>query len=1094
MELVLANDAQINRTRLSVMSSKQQVAFLPAPGAWTKSATALVFLMALLVPGPVRALESVSLQLKWLHQFQFAGYYVALEKGFYRDAGLDVDIREGGPGIDAMVDVATGKADFGVCMTGVLLPHPGQAKVVVLGVIFQHSAANILVPSRSRINAVSELAGRRLMDASGSDDLAAMLKQQGVDYATLPRVEHTGNPLDLVAGKADAMVSYVTNEPFAFEQYGIPYRSFSPRTFGFDFYGDNLCTTEERSQRSPAMVQAFLSASLKGWAYALANKSEAVDIIMRGYHVIKSRDALMFEAVQTEALIQPAFIKLGSQTPERWNAIARIYQNLGMLPAGALPDPPIYETSEVKFYRWLKPIAIAAGLLLAGIGAFVLYRKVSRTIVGKPSLNVVMSALFVCLSIPILIFILVYNHQKNSEAIISMLQEQIAKSRSATMDSIDNLMRGVGGVLGLLADAAGAQPAFFRTEASRDALYRVLTSSTQIDAAYVSFEDGYHRVVTRIDDDRKRSDPQIPATANWHSSYIDAFSAGADRQRHRTFFDTWPHVVGRYTGPSTLDIRKLPGYAAARDSQTLYVTEPSINPDTGYPIISARYPIFRSNDEFIGCASVNITFDVLSRYLATQRPSRNSITMIADPNDGRIIASSENEKVVNLAGDSLQLATLANVDNADIREAYRRHIQTYSDDFVFNSPRDGRELSASFARFPESFGRPWQSVIVTPTDDFVGQLRATNQKIIGIIVALTAIELVLIFGLARRLTRPIERVTQELEAIEELSFKRQHDPASKIKEIARLQTSATLLRSSLQSFSSFAPVEVVKGLIKSGIPLSLGVEKRCLTVFFSDIENFSTHAEHSDPDRLLEQMSTYFDIVSRAVTEEGGTVDKFIGDGVMAFWGAPIAAPAPELHACRGALRSVRRLEAINATWRANGRPAFRMRIGLNTGDVLVGNVGSTERFSYTAMGDGVNVASRLEGMNKQFGTAICLSDSVVHAVGNEILVRPLRRIVVKGREQRFMIYELLGIVGSDDPELRAGANSIELSDMTRTGSTLFEAGRYQEAATAYQRILARYPDDPVATAMLNTPELTKHRGQNRLRPVKSARPEKVKS
>ncbi|VIO75028.1 adenylate/guanylate cyclase domain-containing protein [Bradyrhizobium ivorense] len=701
-----------------------------------------------------------------------------------------------------------------------------------------------------------------------------------------------------------------------------------------------------------------------------------------------------------------------------------------------------------------------------------------RAIVSKLRLSVVISPLFVCLSIPILIFILAYNHQKNSETIISMLQEQIGKSRSATIASIENLMRGVGGILGLLAEAAAAQPAFFRTEESRDALYRVLTSSTQIDAAYVSFEDGYHRVVTRIDDDRKRSDPQIPVTANWHSSYIDAFSAGTDRRRHRTFFDTWPRVVGGYDVPSTLDVRKLPGYAAARESRTFYVTEPSINPDTGYPIISARYPIFRSNDEFIGCASVNITFDVLSRYLSMQRPSRNSVSIIADPNDGKMVASSEREKVVAPAGGTLQIATLADVDNADVREAYRLHVQTNSDDFVFNSPRDGRELSASFARFPESFGSPWQSVIVTPTDDFVGQLRETNQKIILTIVVLTAIELVLIFGLVRRLTRPIEKVTQELEAIEELSFEKPRDPSSKIREIAKLQTATALLRNSLQSFSSFAPVEVVKGLVKSGIPLSLGVEKRCLTVLFSDIEDFSTHAEHSDPDRLLEQMSAYFDIVSRAIAEEGGTVDKFIGDGVMAFWGAPIALPAPALHACRGALRSVRRLESVNATWRATGRPAFRMRIGLNTADVLVGNVGSTERFSYTAMGDGVNVASRLEGMNKQFGTAICLSDSVVNTVGSEILVRPLRRVVVKGREQRFMVYELLGIAGSDDPELRPNPDAVELSEMTRAASSMFEAGNYQAAASAYRRIFDRYPRDPVARAMLHTSELAPHRGQ----------------
>ena len=120
------------------------------------------------------------------------------------------------------------------------------------------------------------------------------------------------------------------------------------------------------------------------------------------------------------------------------------------------------------------------------------------------------------------------------------------------------------------------------------------------------------------------------------------------------------------------------------------------------------------------------------------------------------------------------------------------------------------------------------------------------------------------------------------------------------------------MRNSLQSFSSFAPVEVVKGLVKSGIPLALGVERRCLTIFFSDIEGFSTLAEHSDPDSLLDQMSAYFDVVSRSIGDEDGTVDKFIGDGVMAFWGAPLELPDPALSACRGALRSQRRLEGLS--------------------------------------------------------------------------------------------------------------------------------------------------------------------------------------
>jgi NMT1/THI5 like len=151
---------------------------------WRSIAVACVTLLATF---PAWALDSVSLQLKWKHQFQFAGYYAALEQSFYRNAGLDVEIREGGPDTDAAATVAAGKADFGVCTSSVLLGKVSGQELVVLGVIFQHSAAVILVPRRAGISTVSELKGHRLMDSPGSDDLAAMLKREGVDYAGLPR-------------------------------------------------------------------------------------------------------------------------------------------------------------------------------------------------------------------------------------------------------------------------------------------------------------------------------------------------------------------------------------------------------------------------------------------------------------------------------------------------------------------------------------------------------------------------------------------------------------------------------------------------------------------------------------------------------------------------------------------------------------------------------------------------------------------------------------------------------------------------------------------------------------------------------------------
>jgi adenylate cyclase len=573
-------------------------------------------------------------------------------------------------------------------------------------------------------------------------------------------------------------------------------------------------------------------------------------------------------------------------------------------------------------------------------------------------------------------------------------------------------------------------------------------------------------VVTRIDNDRRRSDPKIPPTANWHSSFIDDFAAGDSRRRHRTFFDVWPNVVGEYAVASTLDIRSLPGYAAAKESAALVVTDPAINPDTGFPIISVRVPIFRAG-VFLGCASVNITFDILSHFLAANRASRNSITIIADPTHGMIIAASEKEKGVRGADGKLQVAKLENIDDPDVQAAYRLHVQTNQDEFMFESPRDGRELSASFARFPESFGHPWQSVVLTPTDDFVGGLKATNQQIVMVIVALTAIELLLIYFLSRRLSRPIESLSRELKSVENLSFEQQENRASGIREIAQLQSAASLLRNSLKSFSSFAPVDLVKGLVKSGIPLRLGVEARVMTVFFSDLEGFSTHAERMSSGDLLSHMSAYFEQVSRAIGDEKGTVDKFIGDGVMAFWGAPMALPDHTLRACAGALRAARRMELVNEAWRSEGRRTFRIRIGLNRADVLVGNVGSSERFSYTVMGDGVNVASRLEGINKAYGTTICISDSVYDAVSSEILARPLRRVQVKGREQAFMIYELLGMTGSRDPELAARPNSETLCEMTRVASARFEQSDFAGAAESYRAILREFPADPVATAML---------------------------
>jgi len=240
-----------------------------------------------------------------------------------------------------------------------------------------------------------------------------------------------------------------------------------------------------------------------------------------------------------------------------------------------------------------------------------------------------------------------------------------------------------------------------------------------------------------------------------------------------------------------------------------------------------------------------------------------------------------------------------------------------------------------------------------------------------------------------------------------------------------------------------------------------------MTVLFADLQDFSSLAERMPPNDLLAQLSVYFESVSQAIAEESGTVDKFIGDGIMAFWGAPAHRDDHVLRACCGALRAARRMQQLNTEWGAEGRPPLNLRIGLHCANVLVGNVGSSARLSYTVMGDGVNVAARLEGINKTFGTTICISDKVVAAAGSEIVARPIRKVQVKGRQHEFMIYELLGIRNSSDPELAAAAGSERLCDMTRTASDYFERREFDQAAVRYEEILRVFPEDPVAKSLL---------------------------
>jgi adenylate cyclase len=253
------------------------------------------------------------------------------------------------------------------------------------------------------------------------------------------------------------------------------------------------------------------------------------------------------------------------------------------------------------------------------------------------------------------------------------------------------------------------------------------------------------------------------------------------------------------------------------------------------------------------------------------------------------------------------------------------------------------------------------------------------------------------------------------------------------------------------AFQHYVPPAVVDEILADTSKLRLGGEKRDLTVLFSDIRGFTSMSEALEPEDLVKLLNAYFTEMTDQVFAHKGSLDKYIGDAIMAVFGAPVAQPEHARLACRAALDMVAALEGLQAQWRRDGLPAIEIGIGINTGPVIVGNMGSVSRFNYTVVGDAVNLASRMESLNKTYGTNILVSESTYAMVGDEFPhSREIDRIRVRGRSQVVGIYEL--IPEGRYPDLGWLA---EFADAYR----LLRSGEYARAAERFDALHARVGD-----------------------------------
>jgi adenylate cyclase len=352
-------------------------------------------------------------------------------------------------------------------------------------------------------------------------------------------------------------------------------------------------------------------------------------------------------------------------------------------------------------------------------------------------------------------------------------------------------------------------------------------------------------------------------------------------------------------------------------------------------------------------------------------------------------------------------------------------------------------------------GPPFYLVIASPDHELLANAHEIRQRgiILAIIISLCSLPIGYLL-----ISRPLKKLTNNIQEMMDFSEKSVAIKPSFITELSTLGLAINRLRQTILAFTAYVPRELVRDLVNSGAEIQVGGESRYLTILFTDLKDFSALSETTPSRELLKRVSYYLELMTLAIKEEEGTVDKFIGDAVMAFWGAPVLDQHHAYHACVSAFKGQRRMVALNARLASENKTPLSVRIGIHTDAVLVGNIGSLERLSYTVMGDGVNIASRLEGINKLYGTKICVSHTVYKEAGERLWLRPIDKIRVKGREAEFLIYELLGIRDGSS-ETQATEAEQALCELTEQAYALYSAKRYRDALAVYQDIVERFDD-----------------------------------
>jgi adenylate cyclase len=673
------------------------------------------------------------------------------------------------------------------------------------------------------------------------------------------------------------------------------------------------------------------------------------------------------------------------------------------------------------------------------------------------------STAFLLLGIPSFISFVGYSYYYNYQIQYENAENLIKRHHGRVEAEFDGLLDQISDSISYIKLHVNENPETLNNDKNNPILALHLKNNPELVSIYIATETGRFRQVQRMTKTTTVAG-RIPSEKAKSNLWVLDKAKNGDMVSTFTFFDEKSNKVDSFAIKDDYDPRKRPFYKGVLKTligdstgNFIQIDDPYLSRSTNKPTLTLATPIVIKNN-LMGIIGESFELESLAGFLKNIKVSENSSTYILDEKFN-IIVQQDIKTAYKINKNSLKLLNINDVTDSPLEYVAKERGRLNEEVFAFTYGDKKTKYLALLTTPDKNLGHNWSILTIAPQEDFLGPLRKVTEQL-GIFSFFVLVIVMLVsFYISRFISRPIEKLTLDIKNLldfkEDFQFK---DDKSKLYEIQILSDAVKKLKSTLGAFTSYVPRDLVNDLLSSGKQLEISGESRYLTIFFSDLQNFSGLSEQTPARELLARVSSYLELFTYAIKEEKGTVDKFIGDSVMAFWGAPLPDHDHAFHSCKAALKGQKRMITLNQKLLNEGKPMLTVRIGIHSDAVLVGNIGSQERLSYTVMGDGVNIASRLEGVNKEYSTKICISHSVFKEAGEKLWVRPIDQITVKGRKTEIVIYELIG-TRDDDPETTPTNIEKELCLETQRAFNFYSDKQYSRAKDEYLAIATKYQD-----------------------------------